>query len=376
MRLGFDAKRVFHNFRGLGNYARTLIESLLEYYPQQEYVLFTPAIQDPRGLKWRQKFKQTAIQTPPAYLNHWPSLWRSVLLSKNIQLKNLDIYHGLSHELPWGIGALKIKTLVTIHDLIFMRYPQFFPWIDRQIYRRKYLHSIKNADVVIAICQQTKQDLMEFFQVPEKKIEVVYQACHPSFYNPVKPGQWENIKEKFQMPEHYILYVGALEKRKNVITLIRAFAHLKKSIPHKLALVGEGKKYKRKIQEEILSCNLHDRVLLLGNVPTRELSAIYQKADLFVYPSFFEGWGIPNVEALFSGTPVITAKGSCLHESAGPHSLYTDPYSLEDLIAKMKKVIFDEDLKKTMSVQGRNYAKQFHWSETSQKLMNLYQSLL
>ena len=368
MRLGFDAKRAFHNFRGLGNYARTLIESLLKHYQEQEYFLFTPSFQDSRAIKWQQKIKDMAVQTPPTYLGPISFLWRSFLLSRDIQLKNLDIYHGLSHELPLKIRSLKTKSLVTIHDLIFMRYPQFFPWIDRKVYILKYRHAIQNSDIVISIGQQTKQDLMEFLQVPEEKIKIIHQACHPSFY--VK------TKTKLKLPEQYILYVGALEERKNVITLVKAFTHLKDSIPHKLLLVGEGKEYKRKIQKEISNYSLSDRIEILSQVSSQELPGIYQKADLFVYPSFFEGWGIPNTEALFSGVPVITSKGSCLHESAGPHSLYIDPHSFEDLAEKMKRVLFDEGLKKTMSSQGRIYAKQFHWSETSQKLMNLYQSLL
>ena len=305
---------------------------------------------------------------PPAYLSRVSSIWRSCLMTKDIQLRKLDIYHGLSHELPWGVHTLKTKKLVTIHDLIFMRYPQFFPWIDRKIYNLKYRHAIQKADIVISISQQTKQDLMEFLNVPEEKIKIIHQACHPSFYI--------ETRAKLELPEHYILYVGALEERKNVMTLVQAFAHLKDIIPHKLLIVGKGEEYKQKIQREIINHSLNDRIFLFDQISSQELPAIYQKADLFVYPSFFEGWGIPNVEALISGVPVITSKGSCLHESAGPNSLYIDPYSFEDLAEKMKKILLNENLKQTMSSQGRIYAKQFHWSETSRKLMNLYQSLL
>lgn len=377
MRIGFDAKRALHNFRGLGNYSRTLIEGLVHHFPREEYFLFSSPPKDERGFKWRERFDFLEFCPPSSYWSKCsPSFWRSFLLANDIEKKKIDLYHGLSHELPMGIRGTKARSLVTIHDLIFMRYPQFFPRVDRYIYRQKYLYAIKKADLIVAICEQTKRDLIDFFHIAEEKIMIVYQSCHPSFYSHSDPSIWEDLKLKFKLPPSYILSVGAIEERKNTLLLLQAFSRLKNLIPHHLVLVGDGKDYKKRVCEEIARQGLGERVLFLKNIKNQQLPDLYRHADLFVYPSFFEGWGIPNVEALFSGVPVITGQGSALEESAGPHSLFIDPTSVEDLAYKMEKLLFDQGLREKMVKEGRLYAEQFHWKKTSEKMMDVYRSLI
>lgn len=377
MRIGYDAKRVFHNFRGLGNYGRTLIESLVRIEPQNEYILFTPPFSDPRAKEWQKRFSNLEVITPQSALaKTFSSSWRSLFLAKTIEEKGLDLYHGLSHELPPGLKKRGIKSIVTIHDLIFIRFPEFFPWIDRQVYYKKFKAAVDQADIVVAICEQTKRDCIEYLNCPEEKIRVVYQSCHQIFYS----GQGEEIKasiqKKYQLPEHYILFVGAIEERKNALTLVRAFARIKDMIPHNLILVGRGKDYLKEVQKEIISHGLSERVMHFDDVTNEEMPSFYQMADLFVFPSVFEGWGIPNVEALFSGTPVITSHGSCFPESAGPHSQYINPHSVEDLAEKMELVLFDDELRETMVRNGREYAEQFHWKNTAESMLSVYKSLL
>lgn len=377
MRIGFDAKRIFHNFRGLGNYSRTLVESLVKHFPENEYVLFTPPFEDKRAKEWNKRFENLEVITPSSSVGKvFSSSWRSLFLGKTIKDYKVELYHGLSHELPPGLKKLGVTSVVTVHDLIFLRFPDYFPWVDRQVYYRKFKHAVDSADLVVAICEQTKRDLIHFLECKEEKIQVVYQSCHPNFYAGLAVEQKEQIRQKFNLPEHYLLYVGALEERKNALSLVQAFARMKDLIPHHLILVGDGKEYKKLIEKEIIQHGLLERVSIHSSVLSEELPGFYQMADLFVYPSFFEGWGIPNVEALFSGTPVITSEGSCFPESAGPSSIYCNPYSVEDLVAKMEKVLFDDDLQATMKRQGREYAEQFHWKNTSKNLMDVYQGLI
>jgi len=377
MKIGYDAKRAFHNFRGLGNYSRTLIESFLKYYPDNEYHLYTPSFKDQRSLDWAKKHSKAKIITPKFGTNKiMASAWRSLFLTTIVEKDQLDIYHGLSHELPPGIGKSKIKSVVTIHDLIFMRYPEYFPRIDRWVYKKKFRASIEMADKVMAICEQTKIDLIDLLGCPESKIEVIHQSCNPNFYSPKEEFVLAKTREKFNLPEFYILYVGALEERKNALSLVKAFSRLKDHIPHELILVGQGKDYKKEIEKEIINQALQLRVKILDDVTTDDLPAIYQAANLFVFPSFFEGWGVPIVEALFSETPVITSQGSCFPESAGDYAQYIDPYSIEDIAEKIEKVLFDEELQQEMVYHGRVHAEKFHWKNTSSKLMNLYQGLL
>lgn len=377
MKIGFDAKRIFHNFRGLGNYSRTLVESLVKHYPENEYVLFTPPFEDTRAKEWNKRFSNLKVVTPKSTISKmFSSPWRSLFLSQVIKDHKIDLYHGLSHELPPGLKKRGIKSIVTVHDLIFMRFPDYFPLIDRKVYFQKFSHAVKEADLVVAICEQTKRDLIHFLECPEDKIKVVYQSCHPDFYAGSSEEKKHSIQEKYNLPEHFILYVGALEERKNALSLVRAFARLKDLVPHKLILVGDGKDYRKAIEKEIVHQGLKERIQIYSDVAMEELPAFYQLADLFVYPSFFEGWGIPIVEALFSNCPVITSEGSCFPESGGPSSQYANPYSIEDIVSKMEKVLFNDDLRATMIREGREYAEQFHWRNTSKNLMEVYQDLM
>ncbi|MCP4915249.1 MAG: glycosyltransferase family 4 protein [Oligoflexia bacterium] len=377
MKIGFDAKRIFHNFRGLGNYSRTLVESLQKYYPENDYVLFTPPFKDQRAKAWEKRNEEFQIVTPQSALDKtFSSAWRSLFLTNTLEKFDLDIYHGLSHELPPKIQKSNIKSVVTIHDLIFMRYPQFFSMVDRQVYKKKFQHAVDSADLVISICDQTRRDIIDFLNVPEEKIKTVYQSCAPSFYTLLKEDQLYTSLFKYRLPEKYILFVGAVEERKNVKTLIKSFARLKDQIPHNLVIVGDGKEYKKECLRLVADNNLWKRVTFLGHVSSEDLPAIYQGADLFVFPSLFEGWGIPIVEALFSDTPVITTEGGCFEESGGSYSRYVKPDNVDEIVEAMDQVINDDDLRIKMIRNGRLHAEKFHWKNTASNLINTYKEIL
>ena len=377
MKIGFDAKRIFCNFRGLGNFSRTLVESLIRFHPEHDYYLFTPEIKDERAKHWLSQFDDINVILPEKAIEKVnKSLWRTFQIHKRIDELGLDVYHGLSHELPWSIDKTKCKSVVTIHDLIFMRYPEYFPYLDRQVYKKKFSHSIDHADKVISICEQTKRDIVSYLGGNEEKIEVHYQSSHPRFYDINSEQENKEITKSFNLPEKYFLYVGALEERKNALTLLRAFEKIQDSVEESLVLVGRGKKYKEKIENYIQNHNLQKRVLVLGNVEDHHLPSFYQMATAFIFPSFFEGWGIPIVDALFSETPVITSRGSCFPESGGPHSLYVNPESVDDLSQAILRLKQNEELRHLMTREGRHYAEQFHWRQTSTKLIDLYERLL
>lgn len=376
MKIGFDAKRIFCNFRGLGNYSRTLVEGLSRYYPDNEYYLFTPEVKDKRALTWISRFEQFKVITPlSSKARTFKSAWRTFGLSSVIKSHKLDIFHGLSHELPYSIENTACKSVVTIHDLIFVRYPEYFPWLDRKIYMKKFSYAVKNADIVIAICEQTKRDIIKYLNCPESKIRVVYQSCNPSFYEQSNTKYLNEIRSKFNLPAKYIFYAGALEERKNALSLLKAFYLIKDNIEHDLILVGRGKAYKEKLERFISDKGLNDRVFILSNVENDEMPGIFELADLFVYPSYFEGWGVPIVESLFSEVPVITSKGSCFSESGGPKSIYVTPDDVEQLKTQIIRVLNDKDLSSLMKREGRLFAEQFHQKRTSAALMELYLSL-
>lgn len=376
LRIGFEAKRAFHNSRGLGNYCRTLLEGLDFYCPQHEKFLYSPQDKKEAFREFLRGLKHAQACWPEGVLGKMSSsAWRSFALSRQAEKNNLDIFHGLSHELPFGIEKCSFKKAVTIHDLIFLRYPEFFPWIDRKIYFKKFKYSTQASDKVLAICEQTKRDIMHFLGTPEEKIEVVYQSCHPRFYHSWTRTQKQALKESLDLPDDYILYVGAFEKRKNVLSLIHAFALLKDELPHSLVLVGQGRSYKKRMLDLIDHYDLKDRIILLS--PTNEeLPGVYQLASLFAFPSFFEGFGIPIVEALFSGTPVVTSEGSCFPESGGPSSLYIDPNRVDDLAQAMRSVLMDPNKSQSMAMSGIEYAERFHLKNTTKSLEDFYFSVM
>lgn len=376
--IALDAKRAFHNFRGLGNYSRTLIEGLQRYYPQTALGLYTPHFDAQQSQSFTRSLSNAKIITPSMWMpKSLQSLWRTAGISSSLKNSPYQLYHGLSHELPLGLEKTRLKKVVTIHDLIYLRYPEFFPWIDRKIYHKKFFHSIHLSDRVFAICEQTKQDIIRYFGIEASKIDVVYQACHPRFYD-----QWTVEKKKALLYElglgstPYILYVGAFEKRKNLLNLIHAYASISHQVDHHLVLVGSGKSYLKLMQELIIHYKLIDKVKILSHLDTDSLPGLYQACDLFVFPSFYEGFGIPIVEALFSEVPVITSEGSCFPESGGPGSIYIDPNSVEQLRESMLVVLLNETQKHLMVSTGREYVEKFHLAQTSHSLMNFYGSVM
>ncbi|MBC7428766.1 MAG: glycosyltransferase family 4 protein [Bacteriovorax sp.] len=377
MRFGFDGKRATQNFRGLGNYSRGLIEGLLQY-SGDELFLYSPKITEERAFNWLKENKNSRLQLrgPGNILEQAvPSLWRSFSIINDLKRDQLDLYHGLSHEIPFGINGPVFKSVVTIHDLIFLRYPEFFPFIDRVTYKKKIGYSGHNADMVIAICEQTKLDLMNFLDINEKKIVVHYQSCDPIFYAERTPAEKKELIMKYNFERPFILNVGAFEERKNQLLLIEAFAKISNQVEQDLVLIGNGKKYLEQCKNKVEELKLSSRVHFLANVSFSDLPIFYQTADLFCFPSHFEGFGIPIVEALFSKTPVITSFGSCFPESAGPDSEFIDPLSLNDLSAKILKVLNDVSLQEKMISRGHSFVQKFSRKESTLKLLECYSRL-
>ncbi|WP_435356792.1 glycosyltransferase family 4 protein [Emticicia sp. SJ17W-69] len=363
MRIGFDAKRAFNNYTGLGNYSRFIIESLLKYAPQHEYLAYTPKPpRDNKGLKLSPKLPTTLVGG---------GLWRSWLINNDLKKDNVDVFHGLSNEIPFGIKKSGVKSVVTIHDLIFLRYPELYPFIDRFIYNKKFRYACEKADAIVAVSQQTKEDIMEFYKIPPERIRVIYQDCQEIFHrkNPPNPPQQGGLLKKYSVNKPYILCVSSFSERKNQKRLIEAFQQLGLK-DHELILVGGKSKYSQHILE-----NTPSGVRGLFNVPSSDLPTLYQGAELFIYPSFFEGFGIPIVEALHSGVPVVAASGSCLEEAGGDGALYANPLDVNDLADKIKQVLTNSALRNNLILKGKEHVKQFSGERIAGQLVELYKEL-
>ncbi|MFI5159307.1 MAG: glycosyltransferase family 4 protein [Sphingobacteriales bacterium] len=371
MKIGYDAKRAFLNNTGLGNYSRWLVKALAQYHPENTYYLYTPKVKPNPRLNFLQQFSNIKTVIPVGKLIK--SWWRSKGIVKDLQRDGINIYHGLSHELPIGIGESGIKSVVTVHDLIFIRFPEQFGRISRTIYRLKVAKACAVADKIIAISKKTKEDLLELLNVDAAKIKVIYQGCDPIFKVEQSAEKKKTVAKKYNLPVDFILSVGTIEERKNLLLLVKALQKVENNIP--LVVVGKPTKYLKLVKEYLSVNNLNNKVIFLHSVEFTDLPAIYQLAKVFVYPSRYEGFGIPVLEAITSGTPVIAAKGSCLEEAGGDGSVYVDPDDPGDLADKLNAVMSNEHLREKMIIKGKEYSLNFEDAKLADQLIQLYKSL-
>lgn len=375
MKIGFDAKRALLNHSGLGNYSRTLIKSFYQSYPENQYYLFTPKTTE--NYLDELASANSEIITPSNFLDkNFHSYWRSYKLADTSKNLSLDIYHGLSHELPVGIERTGIKTIVTIHDLIFERFPDHYPYLDRISYRKKIQYACAIADCVVAISEQTKKDLIDYYKVDAEKIQVIYQGCDNVFGQANDERHEYYVRNKYNLPSHYILHVGSYNKRKNHIKLLEAYKLIKEQTDTKLVLVGSGGSQEQEVRKYIHKNNLLNNVVLIQKVNNKDLSYIYKSASMLVYNSLFEGFGIPILEAFASRIPVITSEGSCFKEVGDNACIYVDSSDEKVLSQDIMSVLEDRTLRESLINNGTNRNNYFKKEAIAKQYMAIYLELL
>ncbi|WP_428225842.1 glycosyltransferase family 4 protein [Flavobacterium sp.] len=370
MNIGYEAKRVFHNKTGLGNYSRDSIRILATYFPDHTYFLYNPKKSKENLFKYK---NERVVEKLPstAFYKRFYNIWRQKGILNDLKKDQIQLFHGLSGELPNGLKRNGIKSVVTIHDLIFVRYPELYSFFDRKIHFYKFKKAAEQADLVIAISEQTKNDIIEFLKIPEQKIKVIYQGCQDVFKQSYSEEKKSTVKAKYSLPNQFILNVGTIEARKNALIIVKAIKETKTP----LVLIGKETDYTKQIHDYIQENNLQDYVYFLKNVSSEELAIIYQLASIFVYPSIFEGFGIPIIEALFSKTPVITTNSGVFPEAGGPDSIYINPYQAEEISTKIKWLLDHPKEAEEISNKGLQYAAMFTDEAIANALMNCYKSL-
>jgi glycosyltransferase involved in cell wall biosynthesis len=384
MRIGFDAKRAFQNDTGLGNYSRTLLQSVVKYFPTNQYFLFAP--------KLTEKFKINGIlQLVAVEPKHWlhkkfSGAWRRKWVVDDLVKNKIDVYHGLSHRIPKGISKTKIPAVVTIHDLIFERFPHQYSFADRLIYRAQFKYACKHSRAIIAISEQTKQDIVNYYEIPSQKITVCYQSCDTRFKEKVAEEDKEKIRTLYNLPEKYFLYVGSIIERKNLLLICKALLLLKEKLFIPLVVIGRGGKYQNLVKDFIEKNNLEGSIIFLSenveakNHPSFKNSAhfpaIYQMSDALIYPSIFEGFGIPILEALCSGIPVLSSNASCLPEVGGDAALYFNPANEKELAKAMMQITDNENLRQSMIIKGLQQAELFSEEKTASAVMQVYKKIM
>lgn len=351
MKIGFDAKRYYHNHTGLGNYSRTLVQNLQKWFPEDEHVLYDEK-----------------------------SFSRTFRLGKKAALEGCDILHGLSNELPLNISKAGIPSVVTLHDVAWRTFPAMYHWADRQIYDFKYGQSCKHATCVVAISQNTKQDAMRFYGIPEDRIEVIYQPVHENFYTPLSESEIDELLQKQFGKEgiaDYILNVGSINRRKNLLGIVKALEQIPADQRPLLLVVGNGREYKQEVLQYAESHGLSKYLRIETNIfDSRVLQALYSRALVMAYPSFYEGFGLPVVEAALQKCPVITSNVSSLPEAAGQGAALVDPNNVEEIACALKSIIGNRELATTLATAAEDYARNaFDPKELTCQMHRLYEHL-
>src|SRR5688572_8804123 len=379
MIIGFDAKRAFQNQTGLGNYSRSLLNIVREKFPSNRYVLFAPK---QTRLFEQYGYANTSVIAPStSFYKLFPALWRRSGMVKDIRQAGLDIYHGLSNELPIGIEKLAVKKIVTVHDLIFERFPETYNLDERYVHRWKIKRACKVADAVVAISRQTRDDLVELYNVDPEKIDICYQSCNPIFETQKTASEKLEVKQRYELPAKYFLFVSAIAPRKNLLLICKAMAANRKELNIPLVVIGNGKKEKEQVKTYMQEQGLGHLLILLNEKAAatepaftsgHDFPAIYQQAEALIYPSLFEGFGLPILEAMWSGLPVICTNTSSLPEVAGEAACYFEPGDINMLGRHMKQILKDPDVAKDLRMKGFRQAQKFTPGNYATALMNVY----
>ncbi len=375
MRIALDYTAGIRQRAGIGQYARGLVNTMLAQDTLNEYTMITSG----RATKEHpfpaaSNVRSRNIFIPDRYLNILWYRWR-IPLYANIFTGPADVYHGLDFVLPPLIG--KARKIVTVHDLAFLQHPETaFPSL--AAYLNKVVpESVALADVVAANSYATRQALIEHYKTPPEKITVIPCGIAPYFRRITDPVLLGATQHKFKLTHPFILSVGTLEPRKNHLGLIKAFYETQQRKGNSAKLViagGKGWLYEETLQA-IRELKLEDKVRFLGRVSDLELITLYSLADVFAFPSFFEGFGIPPLEAMACGAPVITSNSSSLPEVVGDAAIQVDPHDIQALANALSLLFEDEQLRDDLRQKGYTQVKKYAWPSIAHKMLSIYQKL-
>lgn len=371
MVIAYDAKRAFCNRTGLGNYSRGVIAGVQRsaHSEGSRAVLYTPYA-EPQFASYFDGVARISVRQPHGLWRCMPNTWRTLAPAQHLRTDDVRLYHGLSHELPLFLPT-GVRRVVTMHDLIVRRYPHYFSLFDRIIHRVKQRHACRVADVVVAISEQTKRDLIDLMHVPEEKIRVVYQSCEPQFWQPVSDVQVAAVREKYGLPQRYVVCIGTVEERKNQLCAIEAM----KQLPDDVALVIVGRP-RGAYGKRVVAAADGRRVRVLSGVAFADFPALYAGAVASVYMSRFEGFGIPVLESICCDCPVVTSNMSSMPEAGGDAALYAAPDDHAAVAAHLLHLLGDDAFRQQCIKKGRAWRTRFSPEVLAQQMLALYKELL
>jgi len=379
MRIAFDYTPAIRQGAGIGRYTRGLAKALMELDAENEYVLLVLGKAQDEGQKTKDEGRKMPsnfrIRRIPLSHRLLTILWHRLRLPLPAETFTgpVDLFHSPDFVLP---PLRRARGLLTVHDLAFLRLPECADPGLRAYLSQVVPRSLARADHVLADSQNTKRDLMHLLNVPGERISVVPAGVEPRFRPIEDEGELHRVQRRYELDQPFILSLGTLEPRKNYVRLIEAHAWLRRQMPRAPNLVivgGRGWLY-----EDIFAAARKwgdGGVRFLGFVPDEDLPALYSLAALFVFPSLYEGFGIPPLEAMACGTPVVCSDRPSLPETAGDAALMVDAEDVEGLAAAMRQVLEDEALRARLVERGFAQAQRFTWEKAAQKLLAAYQEI-
>lgn len=375
MRIGLEITAAVQQGGGIGRYVREMLCALSNIDQSNQYSLFYAS---------NNKSNHAMLDLPDNFrVRHLPMndiwlarIWQRIRLPLPVELITgfIDIYHSPDFTLPPTLSG--IPTLLTVHDLSFLRDPESAAPRLRGYLEVAVKRSVRLATHILADSQSTKDDLIELYLTPEDKITVLYAGVSSAFRPILDSSQLMKVRKRYNLGDQpFVLSVGTLQPRKNHIALIKAFELALRDSDYNLVLAGgQGWSYEE-VHDLVRLRGLQHRVLFAGFVADEDLSALYSSADVMAFPSLYEGFGLPVLEAMACGVPVLASNVSCLPEVAGGAALFVDPRDVEAMSAAMLKLLSNVDLRETLRKKGFERVEQFSWQSSAVNLLRVYKNL-
>ena len=366
--IAIDARKI-RDF-GIGTYIRNLIHELGRLDPENRYLLFTGP-QSLQAMSRLPKNFQPIVVRSPVY-----SVRELIELSWKLLRLRVDLYHATHYVLP---ALIPCRAVVTIHDIIHLLYPEFLPNRLAFFYAQRMIRrSLRRGERIITVSNNTREDLMRYFKVGGKKIEVIYNGIEDAFREELKSEDLERWLQNLSLKRPYLLFVGNPKPHKNLDNVVKAYARALEieDFPHALVCVGDREAVESKILQRARQHGIEDRIVLLGHVAQEALPAIYQGSSVFLYPTLYEGFGLPVVEAMASSTPVITSNTSALKEIAAGYAHLVNPLDVEVMAQAIVKCVTDSGHRESLSKLGQRRAAEFRWNHAAEKTLEIYRQVL
>ena len=367
MRVAIDARKL-HDF-GIGTYIRNLLRQLARIDQHTEYVLLCREADLGIGGQLGANFR-TVLEPSPNY-----SLREQIHVPWVLLRERPDVYHAPHYVLP---AAVPCRSVVTIHDCIHLMFPQYLPNRAAHAYARATMWAAaRRSDRILTVSEASKRDILHFFNVPPDKIVVVYNAIDEHFWVTPSREAVDRVRERYQLDHPFVLYVGNIKPHKNLVRLIEAFAELRKSEDEDLKLLIIGDEISRlpALRRAVHQHKLHKHVRFLGYLSDDTLAILYRLASAFVFPSLYEGFGLPPLEAMASGTPVVTSNQSSMPEVTGDAAVLVDPYDVDSIVEGMRRVLDDPACAAALGKKGQERARAFSWERSVEQIRQVYQDV-